>query len=181
MPSARSHLFTTMAHGLPHFSVSIALQYQNKLQHGVIYDPVHQELFTASYGQGAYLNGVQIQVSKQSQLAGAMLGTGFPFRDIKNLETYLCMFELFAPHASGIRRYGSAALDLAYIAAGRLDGFWEFGLYPWDVSAGALLVKEAGGMVSNFQGQENYLHNDNIVAGNPAVYKVMLQIIQDCL
>jgi len=168
-------------HGLPHFAVSIGIYYQNQFQHAVIYDPIHQELFTASKGQGAWLNGRSIHVSKQKQLQSSVLGTGFPFKQLPHLKSYTRMFEEFLPYASGIRRYGAAALDLAYVACGRLDGFWEFGIHPWDIGAGVLLIKEAGGIITNFAGQEDFLTQGHIVASNPDIYNKMLQIIQNCL
>jgi myo-inositol-1(or 4)-monophosphatase len=168
-------------HGLPHFAVSIAIHYQDKLQHAVVYDPVHQELFTATNGKGARLNDQPISVSKRQQLQGSVLGTGFPFKQLKHLKEYTRMFETLLPYAAGIRRYGAAALDLAYIACGRLDGFWEFGIYPWDMGAGILLIKEAGGVITNFVGQEKYLTQEHIVAGNPKIHQAMLEIIQNCL
>ena len=168
-------------HGLPHFAVSIAIHYQDKFQHAVVYDPVHKELFTATNGKGARLNDQPISVSKTKQLQGSALCTGFPFKQLKHLKDYTRMFETFLPYAVGIRRYGAAALDLAYVACGRLDGFWEFGIYPWDMGAGVLLIKEAGGVITNFDGQEKYLTQEHIVAGNPEIHQAMLEIIQNCL
>jgi myo-inositol-1(or 4)-monophosphatase len=172
---------TNYIYGIPHFSVSIALWHKDKFEHAVIYDPLREELFTASHGKGAFLNGDSIQVSARKELQGSLLSTGFPFRELDHLPEYTQMFAKLLPQCAGVRRCGSAALDLAYIAAGRLDGFWEFGLYPWDLAAGVLLIKEAGGMISNFQGQENYLNHDNIIAGNPEIYNAILPIIQSCL
>lgn len=168
---------TNFLHGFPHFAVSIALTYKGKLDQAVIYDPVRDELYTASKGRGAQLNNRRIRVSERISLEGALLGTGFPFKDPKLLPGYLRTFHAFSLPTAGIRRAGAAALDLAYLAAGRLDGFWEFGLNPWDIAAGALLIKEAGGLISDFNGAEDYLDSGNVVAGNPKVFKEMLQTI----
>ncbi|MBD3610401.1 MAG: inositol monophosphatase, partial [Gammaproteobacteria bacterium] len=143
---------TNFLHGFPQFAVSIALKHQGKLEHAVVYDPVRQELFTASRGGGAQLDGRRIRVTKRTSLDGALLGTGFPFKAQHHLDAYLEMFKSLFPMTAGIRRPGSAALDLAYVAAGRIDGFWEIGLNPWDMAAGALIIKEAGGLVSDFAG-----------------------------
>ncbi len=172
---------TNYIYGLPHFSVSIALWHKDKFEHAVVYDPLRKDLFSASYGKGAFLNGNPIQVSTRQNLQSSLLGTGFPFRELSHLTEYTQIFTVLLPQCAGIRRLGSAALDLAYIAAGRLDGFWEFGLYPWDIAAGVLLIKEAGGIITNFHGQENYLNHDNIIAGNPGIYNAILPIIQSCL
>ncbi|HCM0206013.1 TPA: inositol monophosphatase, partial [Legionella pneumophila] len=139
-------------HGFPFYSVSIALKIKNRLEHGVIYDPLRHECFAASRGRGARLNDRRIRVSKQTQLNASLLGTGFHFRDATLAQRYLPTFEALIGKCAGVRRTGSAALDLAYVASGRLDGFWEFGLRPWDIAAGALLVREAGGLISDVQG-----------------------------
>ncbi|CAM4377417.1 MAG: Inositol-1-monophosphatase [Legionellaceae bacterium] len=172
---------TNFIHGFPHFCVSIALAYKNKLEQAVIYDPIRQELFTASRGNGAQLNNRRIRVSTRKNLTGALIGTGFPFKDPQYLASYLKTFHAFSIPSAGIRRAGSAALDLAYVAAGRLDGFWEFNLNPWDLAAGSLLIKEAGGLVSNFEGVEIDFQTSNIVAGNGKVFKEMLQTISKSL
>lgn len=169
---------TNFLHGFPQFAVSIALRHKGKLTQAVIYDPVSQELYTASRGEGAMLNNRRLRVSKAKGLEGALLGTGFPFKQQRHLDMYLETFKALFPNTSGIRRPGSAALDLAYVAAGRLDGFWELGLSEWDMAAGALLIKEAGGMVGDFSGGENYLNKGHIVAGNPRVFKAMLSTIR---
>ena len=168
---------TNYLHGFPCFSVSIACRIKNRIEHGVVYDPLRHECFSASRGDGAQLNDRRIRVSKQSQLSGALLGTGFPFRNTAIAERYMPTLHALIGHCAGIRRTGSAALDLAYVAAGRLDGLWEFGLRPWDLAAGALLIKEAGGLVSDLQGGETYLKQGDIVAGNPKVFKSLLQTI----
>ncbi|MDH5393032.1 MAG: inositol monophosphatase [Gammaproteobacteria bacterium] len=169
---------TNYLHGFPQFSISIALKHKDKLVLAVVYDPLRQELFTASAGDGAYLNNRRIRVSKQSSLSGALLGTGFPYKDQRYLDAYLNMFKTFFPETAGIRRAGSAALDLAYVACGRLDGFWEIGLQSWDIAAGALLVREAGGIITDFSANENYLDNGNVIAGNPKVFNQMLKNLE---
>lgn len=169
---------TNFLHGFPHYAISIAVQYKERTEHAVIYDPIRQELFTASRGAGAQLNSRRIRVSPRATLQGALLGTGFPFKHLEYLPTYLETFQTFTQQASGIRRAGAATLDLAYVAMGRLDGFWEIGLSPWDIAAGALLISEAGGLVSDFNGTENYLSNGNVVTGNPKIFKPMLQTVQ---
>jgi myo-inositol-1(or 4)-monophosphatase len=168
---------TNFLHNFPHFAVSIAFQHRSQIVQAVIFDPIRQELFTASRGEGAQLDNRRIRVSRKSDLDTALLGTGFPFRELSNLKAYLSTLEAFLPKCAGIRRAGSAALDLAYVAAGRLDGFWEFGLKPWDIAAGALLIHEAGGFVSDPVGGESYLDCGDIVAGSPKIAKKMLQIL----
>ena len=145
---------------------------------GVVYDPLREELFTATKGQGALLNDRRIRVSRRQSLKGALLGTGYPYRDLSTLETYLNMFRELIKETAGIRRPGSAALDFAYVAAGRTDGFWELGLAPWDFAAGALLVTEAGGMVSDLAGGDRFFETGNIMAGGPRVHAAMLDIIR---
>jgi len=168
---------TNYLHGFPQFAVSIALKQRGRLDQGVVYDPLRQELFTASRGAGATLNDRRIRVTRVNGLEGALLGTGFPFRQQQHLDAYLEMFRtLFAP-AAGIRRAGAAALDLAYVAAGRLDGFWEIGLSEWDTAAGALLVLEAGGMVSDFAGGGDYLETGNVICAGPRLHAAMVAAI----
>jgi len=169
---------TNFLHGFPQFAVSIALRHKGRLEHGVVYDPLRQELFTASRGAGAMLNDRRIRVTKRKSLDGALLGTGFPFKAQQHLETYLDMFRALFPNTAGIRRPGSAALDLAYVAAGRLDGFWEIGLNIWDMAAGVLLIQEAGGLSSDFLGGHSYLENGNLVAGSPKVFTDILKTIR---
>ena len=172
---------TNYLHGFPHYAVSIAIQIKGRTEHGVIYDPIRQELFTATRGAGAQLNNRRIRVSQRPNLEGALLGTGYPHKDMSILPAYLHSFGDLAKLCAGIRRAGAATLDLAYVAAGRLDGFWECGLSPWDMAAGALLIKEAGGLVSDFDGGEDFLSSGNIVAANLKVFKQMLQTIQPTL
>lgn len=169
------------AHAFPHFSISIAVKHKNKIEHAVVYDPIQQDLFTASRGEGAYRNERRIRVSPHKVLEGALLGTGFPHQKIQHLKPYIDTFTELFPHIDGVRRSGSSALDLAYVAAGRLDGFWEFSLKEGNMAAGVLLVKEAGGLAGDFQGEENYLENGNLVAGNPKIFKLILQTIQRSL
>ena len=172
---------TNFLHGFPQFAVSIALKHKGRLDQAVVYDPISQELFTASRGEGAMLNSKRLRVTKRTGLEGALLGTGFPFRQQQHLDAYLEMFKALHKDTAGIRRAGSAALDLAYLAAGRLDGFWEIGLSEWDMAAGALLIKEAGGMVTDFGGGDDYLKTGNVVAGTPKVMQAILKTIQPSL
>jgi myo-inositol-1(or 4)-monophosphatase len=168
---------TNFLHGLQQYCVSIALAHKGVLMHGVVYDPNRNELFTASRGAGAFLNDRRIRVSKAIQLKAALIGTGFPFREIGQIDRYLVMFRDVARQVAGIRRPGAAALDLAYVACGRYDGFWEMGLSQWDMAAGALLIKEAGGLVTDFSGGDNFLEAGEIVAGTPKVFAQLLQTI----
>lgn len=157
---------TNYIHGFPVFCVSIALQYQGKIVLGVIFDPVKNELFTAEKGKGAFLNNLKLQVCHLDSLEHSLLATGFPFRSKELLDEYLTLFKNLFFKVSGIRRAGSAALDLAYVACGRVDGFFELGLNPWDVAAGSIIISEAGGIVSDFRGTEDYLLSGNILAGS---------------
>lgn len=168
---------TNFLHGFPQFSVSIALQLRGRLEVGVIWDPMRQEMFTASRGDGATLNERRIRVSKRRGLEGALLGTGFPYRDLGRLEPYMDVFKELVGKTAGIRRPGSAALDLAYVAAGRYDGFWEYALKPWDLAAGMLMVREAGGYVKDFKGGDDCLDTGDIVAGGEKVYKDIAALI----
>jgi myo-inositol-1(or 4)-monophosphatase len=170
---------TNFIHGFPHFAVSIAIKVRDRIEHAVILDPMRKEEFTASRGRGAQLNDRRIRVTDRKSLDGALIGTGFPFRkeQMPHMDNYLAMFRDVAQQTAGIRRPGSAALDLAYVAAGRMDGFWEFGLKEWDIAAGCLLVLEAGGLVSDFAGGEKHLDNGHVVGGNPKVFKALLQTI----
>lgn len=168
---------TNFIHGFPQYAVSIGLKHKSVLVQGVIYDPTKNELFTATRGRGAYLNERRIRVSKRAQLDEALIGTGFPFREIDSLDEYLGMFREITARTAGVRRAGAAALDIAYVAAGRLDGFWEMGLSPWDMAAGALLVQEAGGLVGDFSGEADYLASGRIVCGNPKIFAQLVRII----
>ncbi len=168
---------TNFLHGLPQYSISIALKQRGQITQAVVYDPARNELFTASRGRGAYFNDRRLRVSKRAKLEESLIGTGFPFREFRFAEAYINMFRGMMRATSGLRRPGSAALDLAYVACGRYDGFWEIGLKPWDLAAGSLLVQEAGGLVGNFMGNEGFLESGNIVAANPKIFAQMLQII----
>lgn len=168
---------TNFLHGFPAYSVSIALQHRGVLSQAVVYDPVKDELFTATRGSGAFLNDRRIRVSKCSKLAESLLGTGFPFRDFTHMDAYLAMFRDIIPRTVGIRRPGSAALDLAYVAAGRYDGFWETGLSPWDIAAGCLLILEAGGMVGDLEGNGHYLQSGQVIGGNPKIFAQLVQVV----
>lgn len=166
-------------HGFPHFAISIAVMQKNRLEHAVIYDPLRQELFTASRGKGAKLNDRRIRVSPRKELDSALLGTGFAYRhnDPDN-ETAPKLLQSLLGSCGDVRRAGAATLDLAYVACGRLDGFWEHGLKIWDVAAGALLVKEAGGMVIDTDGGETYLKTGNILGANPILVRQMLKTMK---
>jgi len=169
---------TNFLHGLPQFAISIALRHRGQLVSGVVYDPLREELFTAEKGGGAFLNDRRMRVSSRRNLEGALIGTGIPFRDQRFVDQYLGMLKALLRDTSGIRRPGSAALDFAYVAAGRLDGFWELGLSTWDFAAGALLVREAGGVVSDLSGGERYLDTGNVVAGGIKVHAEILKRIR---
>jgi myo-inositol-1(or 4)-monophosphatase len=168
---------TNFMHGFPVFAVSIACQVQGRLEHGVIYDPMRQELFTASRGEGAYLENRRLRVSRQRTLEGALIATGFPYREnLHYLDNYMAMMRTVITRAAGLRRPGAASLDLAYVAAGRVDGFWEIGLKPWDTAAGCLMIREAGGLIGTLDGGE-YKQGGNIVAGNPRVFNALVEAL----
>jgi len=170
---------TNFIHGMPHFAVSIACRHKGQTEHAVVYDPVKREEFTASRGRGAALNGRRIRVSSRKSLDGALIGTGIPFSgySLQHISAYLAALQEIAGQTAGIRRPGSAALDLAYVAAGRFDAFWEMNLQPWDIAAGLLLVKEAGGLVSDFNGGNDFYETGNVVCGTPKVFKPILQSV----
>jgi myo-inositol-1(or 4)-monophosphatase len=165
---------TNFIHGFPQYCVSIGLQHRGAIEHGVIYDPSKNELFTASKGSGAFLDDRRIRVTKCANLKDALVGTGFPFKEMTRLDLYSRQLKEIMQTASGVRRAGAAALDLAYVAAGRLDAFWEMGLSPWDMAAGALMVKEAGGLVGDLSGEANYLESGDIAAATPKVFPQLL-------
>jgi myo-inositol-1(or 4)-monophosphatase len=169
---------TNFIHGFPQYAVSIGLEHRGIVTQAVVYDPGRNELFTASRGRGAFLNDRRIRVSRRLHLKDALIGTGFPFRDLGHLDEYLRMFRAMTEQTAGVRRAGAAALDLAYVAAGRLDGFWEIGLAPWDMAAGSLLIIEAGGLISDYDGAEKYLERGHVVCGGPKVFGHLLQLIQ---
>jgi len=169
---------TNFVHGFPQFAVSIGIQRRGRMEHGVVYDPLRQELFTTSRGEGAQLDGRRIRVSNHLGLERALIGTGFPYRsNVQYLDRYMAMLKAVMQATAGIRRPGAAALDLAYVAAGRLDAFWEFGLSPWDTAAGVLLITEAGGMVGTLTGDE-YTQQGHILAGSPKVYAALLETLR---
>ena len=168
---------TNFLHGFPTFAVSLACQYRGRIEHAVVYDPMRQELFTASRGDGAQLDGRRIRVSKQATIEGALIGTGFPYRENSRwIDPYLAMMKAVMQQSAGIRRPGAASLDLAYVAAGRIDAFWEIGLNAWDTAAGTLLITEAGGRIGTLTGGE-YRQNGNVLAGSPKVYEAMLECL----
>ena len=164
---------TNFLHGFPQYCVSIALRHKGEITQAVIYEPNRNDLYTATKGRGAFLNDKRIRVSKCDKLQDALIGTGFPFRDFKYLDDYLSMFKSMIQKTTGIRRAGSAALDLAYVANGSLDGFWEIGLSAWDIAAGGLLVREAGGIVTDLSGQSGWLESGNILVASPKIHDDM--------
>ena len=168
---------TNFLHGYPQFAVSIALQVRGELDQAVVYDPNRNELFTASRGVGAQLNNKKIRVSNCRGLEHALLGTGFPVRDESMIDPYLKSFGIFLHQVAGVRRAGAAALDLAYVACGRLDGFWEYGLQPWDIAAGALLVQEAGGLVGAPAAGHDMLRDGNVLAATPKIFNAMREVL----
>jgi myo-inositol-1(or 4)-monophosphatase len=174
---------TNYIRGIPHYAVSIACLYKGKVEHAVVLDPVRREEFTASRGRGAQLNGRRLRVSGLLSLEGALLGTGIPFKNHcdDKLEAYSKSIEVLAGQCAGIRRAGAASLDLAYVAAGRLDAFWEIGLESWDIAAGSLLIREAGGLVADIDASDRYLESGNIVCGNPKCFKAVLQVTKPLL
>lgn len=168
---------TNFLHGNPQYCVSIALLHKGSLNQAVVFDPNRNELFTASKGAGAFLNDRRIRVSKTDKIEDALLGTGFPFREVDRLDEYMKMLENAMKTCSGVRRPGAAALDLAWVACGRLDGFWEMGLSSWDMAAGALLIREAGGLVGDFAGEDKYLDSGRIVAANSKLFAALLRLL----
>jgi myo-inositol-1(or 4)-monophosphatase len=165
---------TNFMHGFPTFAVSIGVQVRGRMEHAVVFDPMRQEMFTASRGEGSQCDGRKIRVSKQTTLEGSLIATGFPFRaDSPWLDEYLAMQKAVMVKAAGLRRPGAAALDLAYVAAGRCDGFWELGLKPWDTAAGTLLITEAGGRVGTLSG-DDYKQGGHIIGGTPKVFAALV-------
>jgi myo-inositol-1(or 4)-monophosphatase len=169
---------TNFLHGFPQYCVSIGLLHKGVPQQAVVYDPNRNELFTATKGVGAYLNDRRIRVSKIDKLEDALMATGFPFREVGQIDDYIRMFRNMTTSCSGIRRPGAAALDLAWVAAGRVDGFWEIGLSPWDIAAGALLVREAGGLIGDLNGEDKFLDNGRVVASNGKIFSAILQVLK---
>ncbi len=172
---------TNYLHGIPQFAISIALKRRGILEMGIVYDPMREEMFQAYKGEGAYLNDRRIRVSNRISLSGAILGTGLPYRNERYIDDYLKMLKTLMLKTAGIRRPGSAALDFAYVAAGRFDGFWELGLSQWDFAAGALLVKEAGGTVTDITGGSRYLETGHVIAGNIKIQREILNEISPFL
>jgi myo-inositol-1(or 4)-monophosphatase len=168
---------TNFIHGFPVYCVSIALAVKGKIEQAVVYDPSRNDLFTATKGRGTYLNDRRLRVSKRIDLKQGLISTGFPFRQGDDFNTYLTMMGEVMQRTAGLRRPGAAALDLAYVAAGFTDGFFETGLQPWDVAAGSLLVTEAGGLVGNFTGESNFLEQKECLAGNPKIYGQLVAIL----
>jgi myo-inositol-1(or 4)-monophosphatase len=169
---------TNFLHGFPQYCVSIGLLHKGKPTQAVVYDTNRNELFTASKGVGAYLNDRRIRASRADKLEDALVGTGFPFREVGHLDDYLRMFKNVTKGTSGIRRPGAAALDLAWVACGRIDAFWEIGLSPWDMAAGALLVREAGGLIGDLDGNEGFLDSGRVVATNSKLFSAFLQLLK---
>ena len=169
---------TNFIHGFPVYCVSIALSVRGKIEQAVEYDPSRNDLFTATRGRGAFMNDRRIRVSKRIRMADCLLTTGFPFREGQNYEQFMQLFIEMMRCTAGLRRPGSAALDLAYVAAGFSDGFFETGLQPWDVAAGSLLVQEAGGLIGNFTGEADFLHSQECMAASPKIYALMVQMLQ---
>ena len=167
---------TNFLHGYPQYAVSIGLRHLGKLEAAVVFDPLRDELFSAYRGEGAQLNDRRIRVSKQKTLEGALLGTGFPFKNPENLDAWIAMFRELITQSGGVRRAGSAALDLAHVACGRLDGFWEIGLKPWDMAAGCLLVQEAGGIITDLDDRSDYMKTGNILAATPYLHELIQPI-----
>ena len=170
---------THFLHGFPQYCVSIGLMHKGKPTQAVVLDPNRNELFTASKGAGAYLNDRRIRVSKVDKMEGALIGTGFPFKVIDRVDDYLRMLKNVMKTTSGVRRPGAAALDLAYVACGRLDGFWERGLSAWDMCAGVLLIREAGGLVGDFAGNDGYMESGEIVAANGKIFAALLKTLHE--
>ena len=168
---------TNFLHGFPQYCVSIALAQRGVVTQGVIYDPVRNDLYTATRGRGAFLNDRRMRVSRRQHLRDCLIGTGFPFRDGSYLETYLRMMKTMIQQTAGLRRPGAAALDLACVAAGFYDGFWEVGLNAWDVAAGSLLVQESGGLIGDLEGEGEFLHNGQVIAANPKIFAQMVSVL----
>jgi myo-inositol-1(or 4)-monophosphatase len=169
---------TNFIHGFPQYAVSIALAVNGQIQQAVVYDPTRDELFTATKGAGAYLNNRRLRVTAQTRLSECLLGTGFPYRTDQDIDSYLNLFKVMTSECAGLRRPGAAALDLAYVAAGRLDGFFEGELKPWDMAAGVLLIQESGGLVGNYEGEEGYFSSGQIMAANPKIFGQMVSVMR---
>ena len=168
---------TNFLHGLPIYAVSIGLAHRDVVQQGVVYDPARNDLFFTSRGRGAFLNDRRLRVSKRINLSDALVGTGFPFRRGDDFDRYLHMMQSVMQRCAGVRRPGAAALDLCYVAAGWYDGFFESGLNPWDVAAGSLMITEAGGLIGDFTGESQFLHQREVVAGNPKIFGQLVHLL----
>lgn len=170
---------TNFLHGHPHFSISIGVKYKDRMEHGLIYDPLRQELFTATAGSGAFLNDRRIRVAQRKQFTGSLIAASFGVKTNKNFERYLKILAALMPQVAGTRSSGSAALDCAYVACGRLDGFWQMNLSAWDIAAGSLIIQESGGIVTDINGENNYLIDGSIIAGNPYISTLLLELIRE--
>jgi len=168
---------TNFLHGNPHYCVSIALMHNGVPEQGVVFDPNRNELFTATKGSGAYLNERRIRTSKLESFKDSLIATGFPFREESQFDEYVAQFSAMVRATAGLRRPGAAALDLAWVACGRVDGFWEIGLSPWDMAAGALLVREAGGRIGDLQGEDKFMESGKVVASNPKIFTQLLKTL----
>jgi myo-inositol-1(or 4)-monophosphatase len=168
---------TNFIHGFPQYCVSLALQQRGVITQAVVFDPTRNEMFTATKGAGAYLNDKRIRVTKRDKLIDGLIGTGYLYQNNEQLEDYIEMFRIMTQKSGGLRRPGAAALDLAYVACGRLDGFFERNLKPWDIAGGSLLVTEAGGIMGTFKGDSDYLHKGDIIAGTPKVFSQMVNLL----
>jgi len=168
---------TNFIHGFPQYAVSIALSVNGVVTQGVIYDPSRDELFTASKGAGAFLNNRRLRVGNQTRISECLIGTGFPFRSDQDIDGYLRLFEKITRNCAGLRRPGAASLDLAYVAAGRFDGFFERDLKPWDMAAGTLMIQEAGGLVGNYRGDEDFLASGEVMAANPKIFGQLVSLM----
>ena len=169
---------TNFIHGFPQYCVSIGVQHRGALAHAIVYDPNRNELFTASKGRGAFLNDRRIRVTGQVKLADALVGTGFPFKELTRLDLYTRQLQSMMRSCSGVRRAGAAALDLAYVACGRLDAFWELGLAPWDMAAGVLLIQEAGGLVGDLKGEQTFMESGDICCSTPKIFPALLEALR---
>jgi myo-inositol-1(or 4)-monophosphatase len=168
---------TNFIHGFPQYAVSIGIEHRGALAHAVVYDPAKNELFTASKGRGAFLNDRRVRVSRCTRLQEALVGTGFPFKEVSRLELYTKQLKRLMQGSAGVRRAGAAALDLAYVACGRLDAFWELGLAPWDMAAGTLLIQEAGGLVGDLGGESGFMESGDLCAATPKIFPAMLEAL----
>jgi len=170
---------TNFLHQIPHFAISVALEYQGEIVLGIVYEVNRDECFTAWKNGGAFLNDSKIQVSKRKDISNSLIATGFPYYDYQGVEPYFVALEFFMKNTRGLRRLGAAALDLAYVACGRFDAYYEYSINAWDVAAGAILVKEAGGKLADFGGGENYIYSQQIIAASPFVFDKTLEVVKN--